>query len=68
VFREKNDQKKSHINKEPHHLSSEESPSEILARKELVHEDRDPVYPLDFGKDERRSNDLGSKGKKRRAH
>lgn len=33
--------------KETHPIWGEESPAEIRAHEELVHEDRDPIYPFE---------------------
>ena len=55
-----------HSFKKVHKLWSEESPAEIESQKELVHEDQDPIYPLDSGKAERLKNQ-NYKEKKRKA-
>ncbi len=47
------EKKKGRSNKGRTPLWSEESPSDILAHKELAHEDKDPIYPFDPVKDER---------------
>lgn len=41
----KGPQKKGHKNTPQ--LWSEKSPSEIKTHEELLHEDRDPIYPID---------------------
>lgn len=52
--------------KEARQLSSEETPAERLTQNELVHEDRDPIYPLDSGKTERaKGQDFKEKKRKR---
>ena len=61
----KGDQENKHLNKESP-LWSEETTSEILSHKELVHEDTDPIYPLDSVKDDR-SKGSGKNEKKRKA-
>jgi hypothetical protein len=59
-------QKKDISHKEIHHLSSEENADEIVTRKEMVHEDQDPIYPLDAGQGEISKN-RGHKERKRKA-
>ncbi len=39
--------RESHSKKEKHPIWGEESPSQIRAHEELVHEDRDPIYPFE---------------------
>lgn len=56
--------KKDRSNKERLPLWSEERPSDILAHKELAHEDIDPIYPFDPIQGE---TTKGSKNKKRKA-
>lgn len=61
------DKKKGQSNKSRPQLPSEAKPSEILNREELVHEDKDPIYPFEPLKDERKQGPgSGSKDKSKK--